>query len=104
MEECEEGMKADGQVSEGQDNPEPNAVETSCQGMQELRLADQDSEVLKDKESLEDVEGEDIDEDSRSPQGEMPSHGLAVSHKLPTYFCLYRADGCVIAPVLPSRP
>lgn len=74
VEECEEGMKADGQVSEGQDNPEPNAVETSCQGMQELRLADQDSEALKDKEPLEDVDQEDIDEeenDPRSPQEQM---------------------------------
>lgn len=71
-EEYEEGMKAEGQVTDGQDNPEPNAVETSCQGMQELRLTDQDSEALKDKEPVE--EGEDIDgeeSDSRSPQGEI---------------------------------
>ncbi|XP_056585734.1 eukaryotic translation initiation factor 2D isoform X2 [Triplophysa dalaica] len=68
-EECEEGMKAEGQVSDGQDSPEPNAVETSCQGMQELRLADKDLEALKDKEPVEDGEGEDKDDnDSRSPQ------------------------------------
>lgn len=80
-EECEEGMKAEGQVSDGQDSPEPNAVDTSCQGMQELRLADKDLEALKDKEPVEDGEGEDKDDnDSRSPQGEiLTPRGFTVS-------------------------
>lgn len=106
-EECEEGRKAEGQVSDGQDNPEPNAVETSCQGMQELRLTDQDSEALKDKEPVE--EGEDIDgeeSDSRSPQGEIFDCTwicrLTTITYVNIYVCLYRADGCVIAPVLSS--
>lgn len=72
-EECEEGMTVDGQASEGQDNPEPTTVETSCQSMQELTLTEQDAQVLKHEELVDD-EGEDTDgeeNDSRSPQEQM---------------------------------
>lgn len=74
-EECEEGMTVDGQASEGQDNPEPTTVETSCQSMQELTLTEQDTQVLKDEELVDDdEEREDTDgeeNDSRSPQEQM---------------------------------
>lgn len=67
----EEGEECEEEEEEVKDSSENVAVETSCQSLQELKLAE--NEVLKE-ESVEDKEGENIDGeegDSRSPQEQM---------------------------------
>ncbi|XP_073675194.1 eukaryotic translation initiation factor 2D [Garra rufa] len=66
-----EGEECEEEDRELKDSSVPAIVETSCQSMQELRL--DKHVVLKEKEPVEDKEGEDAnrEEDSRSPQEQM---------------------------------
>uniref|UniRef100_A0A3B1J275 Eukaryotic translation initiation factor 2D n=1 Tax=Astyanax mexicanus TaxID=7994 RepID=A0A3B1J275_ASTMX len=69
-EEEEEVMKNEGEDSEGQNGSEIAAVESSCQGLQDLSLSKQEKE---EEQRLHEEEEEVEEEDSRSPQEQMDS-------------------------------